>query len=218
MSELWQKEPNTCWRVLVSATMSYFHINTAYNVRGRAYHPDLQDGEFAYFGIQLIIKRTLPPVPSWSTVWIIIIWIIIVLIIFLKNMVGFSGPGSWGIIFLTTIIDWWTVVAGLHYCLILIIGTTSILVWATAAFTFVTVISWCSIIFASHVLFSWISPFNSGRRWEDGAKDAGGWRWGGGGVLGTKKVIKVGEWWWRWWGRTSSNFLFVVLHVTNQGR
>ena len=62
-------------------------------------------------------------------------------------MVGFSGPGSWGIIFLTTIIDWWTVVAGLH-CLILmmIIGTSSILAvgddTASAAFTFVTVISW----------------------------------------------------------------------------
>ena len=50
----------------------------------------------------------------------------------------------------------------------------------------------------------------SGRRWENGAKDAGGWRWSGGGVLGTKKMIKVGEW---WWGRTSSHFLFVVLHV-----
>ena len=60
-------------------------------------------------------------------------------------MVGFSGPGSWGIIFLTTIMDWWTVVAGLHCLILMIIGTSSIIVvgdTASAAFTFVTVISW----------------------------------------------------------------------------
>lgn len=64
------------------------------------------------------------------------------------DMGGFSGPaaGSWGIIFLTTIIDGWAVVAaGLHYCLILmIIGTTTgvlVIRDATTAFTFLWVIS-----------------------------------------------------------------------------
>ena len=53
-----------------------------------------------------------------------------------NNMVGLSGPASWGIIFLTTIVDRRAEVARLH-SLILIIGTSILVTDATAAFTFI---------------------------------------------------------------------------------
>ena len=56
------------------------------------------------------------------------------------NMVGLSGPASWGIIFLTTIVDRRAEVAGLR-CLILITGTNILVTDATAGFTFIALSS-----------------------------------------------------------------------------
>lgn len=115
--------------------------------------------------VGLIIKRSLPPISSWSTVWIFI------LLIFLESQLRFGGLGSWRINFLATIINWRAIIARLIYCFLLVIR-------ALAALSFVVRTTMLDIPSLAYG----VSPTSPNwRRPKDRAKNAGGrrrwWMW-----------------------------------------
>lgn len=135
-------------------------------------------------GKVLVIKWPLPPISSWSTVWIASVQIIFSPIFLHSHYrMRLCVPGVWRINFLSTIVDWWAEIAWL-YSFIMVNGTPVLAAFTTADLSYViwrsmlaipNLISWTLLPKWSYISSVWrVPPRYRGWRLKNGAKEAGG--------------------------------------------